>query len=81
MYTDLVAWIQFDASDLIHHICCYSSVHVSFAAANNKHNSMGVCIQTRAHVSKPVCVLVDDLDSRWVNSQVCPSFSGRIRSR
>lgn len=28
-----------------------------------------------------LCVWVDDLDSRWVNSQVCPSFSGRIRGR
>lgn len=34
-----------------------------------------LCVWTRCYVC------ADDLDSRWVNSQVCPSFGGRIRSR
>lgn len=65
VYITLVAVIQFDTLDFIHHICSFSSQ----------------CVRTYPCAWDSLYVCVDDLDSRWVNSQVCPSFSGRIRGR
>lgn len=56
------------------HMHCFPSFCMSFTTYTQH-----MCISICAHVSVLVCA--DDLDSRWVNSQVCPSFSGRIRGR
>lgn len=68
--------------DLIHHIRGYSSRCVSLNASKQQTELHGsVYANTCPCVWACLCVSVDDPDSRWVNSQVCPSFSGRIRGR
>lgn len=66
--------------DQMYHIGCCASLCVSVTVSEQQ-TPLCRCVRAQPCVWVCLCICVDDLDSRWMNSQVCPSFSGRIRGR